>query len=58
MRVLCSCQPSAGTCFWVASSKSDDVDYIDPHVMVGAYPFARDVEGLYAEGVRAVCEYL
>lgn len=29
-------------------------DYIDPHVMVGAYPFARDVEGLYAEGVRAV----
>ncbi len=22
-------------------------DYIDPHVMVGAYPFARDVEALY-----------
>ncbi len=29
-------------------------DRIDPHVIVGAYPFAGDVEGLYAAGVRAV----
>lgn len=29
-------------------------DYIDPHVIVGAYPFRRDVEGLYRQGVRAV----
>ena len=29
-------------------------DRIDPHVIVGAYPFARDIPGLYAEGVRAV----
>lgn len=29
-------------------------DRIDPHVIVGAYPFGRDVEGLYKEGVRAV----
>ncbi|QDT10667.1 dual specificity protein phosphatase family protein [Stieleria marina] len=29
-------------------------DRIDPHVIVGAYPFARDVEGLYAEGVRGI----
>ncbi|GAA5507079.1 dual specificity protein phosphatase family protein [Novipirellula caenicola] len=29
-------------------------DYIDPSVIVGAYPFARDVPGLSAEGVRAV----
>lgn len=29
-------------------------DRIDPHVIVGAYPFARDIEGLYADGVRAV----
>lgn len=29
-------------------------DRVDPHVIVGAYPFARDVEGLHAEGVRAV----
>ncbi len=29
-------------------------DYIDPNVIVGAYPFARDVPGLSAEGVRAV----
>lgn len=29
-------------------------DRIDDHVIVGAYPFARDVAGLRAEGVRAV----
>jgi atypical dual specificity phosphatase len=29
-------------------------DRIDPFVIVGAYPFRRDVEGLYREGVRAV----
>lgn len=29
-------------------------DHIDPHVIVGAYPFARDVEALYQAGVRAV----
>lgn len=29
-------------------------DRIDPQVIVGAYPFARDVRGLRAEGVRAV----
>lgn len=29
-------------------------DYIDTHVIVGAYPFARDVPGLAAEGVKAV----
>ncbi len=29
-------------------------DRIDPNVIVGAYPFARDVSGLQAEGVRAV----
>ena len=29
-------------------------DRIDPHVIVGAYPFARDVAGLYTEGVRGV----
>lgn len=29
-------------------------DRIDPHVIVGAYPFARDVAGLYMEGVRGV----
>ncbi len=29
-------------------------DRIDPHVIVGAYPFARDIEGLHREGVRAV----
>ncbi len=29
-------------------------DRIDPHVIVGAYPFARDVPGLAQENVRAV----
>jgi len=29
-------------------------DHIDPHVIVGAYPFARDIKGLYQVGVRAV----
>ena len=29
-------------------------DRVDPQVIVGAYPFARDVEGLAKEGVRAV----
>jgi len=29
-------------------------DRIDPHVIVGAYPFARDVPGLHKEGVRAI----
>ncbi|MGV3483090.1 MAG: dual specificity protein phosphatase family protein [Planctomycetaceae bacterium] len=29
-------------------------DHIDPHVIVGAYPFKRDIEGLYQAGVRAV----
>ncbi|MGB7345796.1 MAG: phosphatidylglycerophosphatase and protein-tyrosine phosphatase 1 family protein [Pirellulaceae bacterium] len=29
-------------------------DRIDPHVIVGAYPFARDVPGLYEEGVRGI----
>lgn len=29
-------------------------DRIDPHVIVGAYPFARDIDGLYQEGVRGV----
>ncbi len=29
-------------------------DRIDPHVIVGAYPFAGDVQGLYDEGVRGV----
>ncbi len=29
-------------------------DRIDPHVIVGAYPFSRDVAGLYAAGVRGV----
>lgn len=29
-------------------------DRIDPHVIVGAYPFARDVPAMHAEGVRAV----
>jgi atypical dual specificity phosphatase len=29
-------------------------DHIDPHVIVGAYPFKRDIEGLYKVGVRAV----
>ena len=29
-------------------------DRVDPHVIVGAYPFARDVAGLRAEGVRGV----
>lgn len=29
-------------------------DFIDPHVIVGAYPFKRDIEGLYQAGVRAV----
>ncbi|TWU40378.1 hypothetical protein Q31b_37270 [Novipirellula aureliae] len=29
-------------------------DYIDSHVIVGAYPFARDVPRLAAEGVKAV----
>ena len=29
-------------------------DHIDPYVIVGAYPFARDVSLMYEEGVRAV----
>lgn len=29
-------------------------DHIDSHVIVGAYPFARDVASLRGEGVRAV----
>lgn len=29
-------------------------DHIDPRVIVGAYPFARDVAKMYDEGVRAV----
>ncbi|QDV70914.1 hypothetical protein Poly24_46470 [Rosistilla carotiformis] len=29
-------------------------DPIDPHVIVGAYPFARDVSLMYEQGVRAV----
>lgn len=29
-------------------------DFIDKHVIVGAYPFGRDVEGLWKVGVRAV----
>ena len=29
-------------------------DRIDPLVIVGAFPFARDAQGLYDEGVRAV----
>ena len=29
-------------------------DRVDPHVIVGAYPFSRDIQGLYQEGVRAV----
>ncbi|MEM0927173.1 MAG: dual specificity protein phosphatase family protein [Planctomycetota bacterium] len=29
-------------------------DPIDPHVIVGAYPFARDVPKMYEAGVRAV----
>ena len=29
-------------------------DHVDPHVIVGAYPFKRDIEGLYQAGVRAV----
>ncbi|MDG2224381.1 MAG: dual specificity protein phosphatase family protein [Rubripirellula sp.] len=29
-------------------------DAIDPHVIVGAYPFARDVSKMHSEGVRAV----
>jgi atypical dual specificity phosphatase len=29
-------------------------DRIDPHVIVGAYPFARDVPKMYEDGVRAV----
>lgn len=29
-------------------------DFVDDHVIVGAYPFARDVEGLAAAGVAAV----
>ena len=29
-------------------------DRIDPHVIVGAYPFAGDVAGLHEEGVRGV----
>ncbi|QDT04681.1 hypothetical protein K227x_30750 [Rubripirellula lacrimiformis] len=29
-------------------------DHIDPNVIVGAFPFARDVEAMYAAGVRAV----
>ena len=29
-------------------------DHIDAHVIVGAYPFQRDVQGLYEHGVRAV----
>ncbi len=29
-------------------------DRVDPQVIVGAYPFARDAQGLYDAGVRAV----
>lgn len=29
-------------------------DHVDPHVIVGAYPFKRDIEGLFQQGVRAV----
>lgn len=29
-------------------------DHIDPHVIVGAYPFARDVSAMSEDGVRAV----
>ncbi len=29
-------------------------DHIDPHVIVGAYPFSRDVAAMHAAGVRAV----
>jgi atypical dual specificity phosphatase len=29
-------------------------DHIDPHVIVGAFPFRRDVPAMYEEGVRAV----
>ncbi|MGB7325672.1 MAG: dual specificity protein phosphatase family protein [Rubripirellula sp.] len=29
-------------------------DHIDPHVIVGAYPFSRDVDSMHAAGVRAV----
>jgi atypical dual specificity phosphatase len=29
-------------------------DHIDPNVIVGAYPFKRDIEGLFQQGVRAV----
>ncbi|MEO1614895.1 MAG: phosphatidylglycerophosphatase and protein-tyrosine phosphatase 1 family protein [Planctomycetota bacterium] len=29
-------------------------DFIDPHVIVGAYPFASDVASMRGEGVRAV----
>jgi atypical dual specificity phosphatase len=29
-------------------------DHIDSHVIVGAYPFKRDVDAMYAAGVRAV----
>lgn len=29
-------------------------DHVDPNVIVGAYPFKRDIEGLFRQGVRAV----
>ncbi len=29
-------------------------DFIDPNVIVGAYPFKNDAQGLYDQGVRAV----
>jgi atypical dual specificity phosphatase len=29
-------------------------DFIDPQVIVGAYPFSRDIQGLHDAGVRAV----
>lgn len=29
-------------------------DHIDEYVIVGAYPFSRDIQGLYDEGVRAI----
>lgn len=29
-------------------------DHIDPHVIVGAYPFAGDIDALHQAGVRAV----
>ena len=29
-------------------------DHVDPNVIVGAYPFKRDIEGLFQQGVRAV----